>query len=168
MCRTTTVLVTGASGVVGTALLRRLRDLDVVCLMHRSPVTAPHMSCVRGDIRVQRFVIERGRGSALDRAGLAIELESAAAALEHVATTAANTNDNDALLARALFVRYATEPPVRAARQVGIPDTSSGDRTVAYGSASGLRPFGCRRGGVSRSQRKRPRSADACQLGEGD
>jgi alkylation response protein AidB-like acyl-CoA dehydrogenase len=54
-------------------------------------------------------VIARGRGSEVERAGLAIELESAAAALEYVATTAAHTNDNDALLARALFVRYATE-----------------------------------------------------------
>jgi alkylation response protein AidB-like acyl-CoA dehydrogenase len=54
-------------------------------------------------------VIERGRGSDVDRAGLAIELESAAAALEHVATTATDTDDNDALLARALYVRYATE-----------------------------------------------------------
>ena len=54
-------------------------------------------------------VIERGRGSEMDRAGLAIELESAAAALEHVAITAAHTNDNDALLANALFVRYAAE-----------------------------------------------------------
>jgi NAD(P)-dependent dehydrogenase (short-subunit alcohol dehydrogenase family) len=55
MSKTATVLVTGASGVVGTAVLRRLRDLDVVCLMHRSPATAPHLQCVRGDIRVQRF-----------------------------------------------------------------------------------------------------------------
>jgi alkylation response protein AidB-like acyl-CoA dehydrogenase len=54
-------------------------------------------------------VIERGRGSDVGRAGLAIELESAAAALEHVATTAPDTDDNDALLARALYVRYATE-----------------------------------------------------------
>jgi NADPH:quinone reductase-like Zn-dependent oxidoreductase len=28
-----TVLLTGASGVVGRALLQRLRDLDVVCLV---------------------------------------------------------------------------------------------------------------------------------------
>jgi alkylation response protein AidB-like acyl-CoA dehydrogenase len=54
-------------------------------------------------------VIERGRGSDVDRAGLAIELEAAAAALEHVATIAADTDDTDALLARALYVRYATE-----------------------------------------------------------
>ena len=36
-----TILVTGASGVVGRALLRRLRGLDVVCLVHRSPVCGP-------------------------------------------------------------------------------------------------------------------------------
>jgi alkylation response protein AidB-like acyl-CoA dehydrogenase len=54
-------------------------------------------------------VIAPGKASAEDRALLAIELESAAAALEHVASVAATTQDNDALLARALFVRYATE-----------------------------------------------------------
>lgn len=54
-------------------------------------------------------VIERGRGSDVERAGLAIELESAAAALEQVATTAPDADDNEALLARALYVRYATE-----------------------------------------------------------
>jgi thioester reductase-like protein len=55
MSNISTVLVTGASGVVGTALLRRLRGLDVVCLVHRSPVTAPHVRTVRGDITAQRF-----------------------------------------------------------------------------------------------------------------
>src|SRR6516165_12577375 len=45
-----TVLLTGASGVVGSALLRRLRDFDVVCLVHRSPVSGPNVTTVRGDI----------------------------------------------------------------------------------------------------------------------
>jgi thioester reductase-like protein len=54
MSDTSTVLVTGASGVVGTALLRRLRGADVVCLVHRSPVDAPRRT-VRGDITVPRF-----------------------------------------------------------------------------------------------------------------
>src|SRR6516165_4570512 len=45
-----TVLLTGASGVVGRALLPRLRDLDVVCLVHRSPVSGPNVSTVLGDI----------------------------------------------------------------------------------------------------------------------
>jgi nucleoside-diphosphate-sugar epimerase len=45
-----TVLLTGASGVVGRALLQRLRDLDVVCLVHRSPVSGPNVTTVPGDI----------------------------------------------------------------------------------------------------------------------
>jgi nucleoside-diphosphate-sugar epimerase len=45
-----TVLLTGASGVVGHALLQRLRDLDVVCLVHRSPVSGPNVSTAPGDI----------------------------------------------------------------------------------------------------------------------
>src|SRR5262249_5231760 len=52
--------------------------------------------------------ITRGRGADEDRAGLAIELETMAAALEQVATYAAAAGDSDALLARALYVRFAT------------------------------------------------------------
>jgi nucleoside-diphosphate-sugar epimerase len=50
-----TVLLTGASGVVGRALLRRLRDFDVVCLVHRSPVSGPNVTTVRGDIAQPMF-----------------------------------------------------------------------------------------------------------------
>ncbi len=63
-------------------------------------------------------VIARGRGSDEDRAGLAIELEAIAAALEQVACAAATDSDNDALLARALYVRFATE---RAIERVVMP-----------------------------------------------
>jgi nucleoside-diphosphate-sugar epimerase len=45
-----TVLLTGASGVVGRALLRRLRDFDVVCLVHRSPVSGPNVTTAQGDV----------------------------------------------------------------------------------------------------------------------
>ena len=45
-----TVLLTGASGVVGRALLQRLRDLDVVCLVHRSPVSGPNVTTALGDV----------------------------------------------------------------------------------------------------------------------
>jgi nucleoside-diphosphate-sugar epimerase len=48
--RRRTVLLTGASGVVGRALLQRLRDLDVVCLVHRSPVSRPDVATMRGDV----------------------------------------------------------------------------------------------------------------------
>ena len=57
-------------------------------------------------------VIARGRGSDEERAGLAIELESVAAALEQVASVAATAADNDALLANALYARFATERAV--------------------------------------------------------
>jgi thioester reductase-like protein len=50
-----TVLLTGASGVVGRALLRRLRDLDVVCLVHRSPVSGPDVTTMPGDIARPMF-----------------------------------------------------------------------------------------------------------------
>jgi alkylation response protein AidB-like acyl-CoA dehydrogenase len=63
-------------------------------------------------------VIARGRGSDEDRAGLAIELEAMAAALEQVACAAVTDSDNDALLARALYVRFATE---RAIERVVMP-----------------------------------------------
>jgi alkylation response protein AidB-like acyl-CoA dehydrogenase len=63
-------------------------------------------------------VIARDRGSDEDRAGLAIELEAMAAALEQVACAAAAGGDNDALLARALYVRFATE---RAIERVVMP-----------------------------------------------
>ena len=50
-----TVLLTGASGVVGRALLPRLRDFDVVCLVHRSPVCGPNVTAVPGDIAKPMF-----------------------------------------------------------------------------------------------------------------
>jgi nucleoside-diphosphate-sugar epimerase len=44
-----------ASGVVGRALLPRLRDFDVVCLVHRSPVRGPNVTTVPGDIARPMF-----------------------------------------------------------------------------------------------------------------
>jgi alkylation response protein AidB-like acyl-CoA dehydrogenase len=62
--------------------------------------------------------IARGRGSDEDRAGMAIELETVAAALEQVASVAATIEDNEVLLARALYARFATE---RAIERVVMP-----------------------------------------------
>jgi len=56
--------------------------------------------------------IVRGRGSDENRAGLAIELEAAAAALEQAASGAAALDDHEALLARALYARFATEQAI--------------------------------------------------------
>jgi alkylation response protein AidB-like acyl-CoA dehydrogenase len=55
-------------------------------------------------------VIDGGRGSAEDRASLAIELETATAALLHVAAAASDVSvGNDVELAQALYVRFAAE-----------------------------------------------------------
>jgi len=59
------VLLTGASGVVGRALLQRLRDLDVVCLVHRSPVSEPGVTTVQGDIREPMLGLARQAYAAL-------------------------------------------------------------------------------------------------------
>jgi alkylation response protein AidB-like acyl-CoA dehydrogenase len=56
--------------------------------------------------------IVRGRGSDENRAGLAIELAAAAAALEQVASGAAAIDDHETLLARALYARFATEQAI--------------------------------------------------------
>jgi nucleoside-diphosphate-sugar epimerase len=45
-----TILLTGASGVVGQALQRRLRDVNIVCLVHRTPVDDPRVTSLRGDV----------------------------------------------------------------------------------------------------------------------
>jgi nucleoside-diphosphate-sugar epimerase len=50
-----TVLLTGASGVVGQALLGRFRDADVLCLTHRTPVAGPGVRSVHGDVSQPRF-----------------------------------------------------------------------------------------------------------------
>jgi nucleoside-diphosphate-sugar epimerase len=60
-----TVLLTGASGVVGRALLQRLHDFDVVCLVHRSPVTGPNVTTVPGDIAQPKFGLAESAYAAL-------------------------------------------------------------------------------------------------------
>jgi nucleoside-diphosphate-sugar epimerase len=52
------VLLTGASGVVGGAVLRRLTDRDVICLTHRHGVNLPNVRCVRGDLTADNFGLD--------------------------------------------------------------------------------------------------------------
>jgi nucleoside-diphosphate-sugar epimerase len=54
------VLLTGGSGVVGRAVLQRLRDFEVVCLVHRSPVSWPDVSTVPGDVSRPMFGLAGG------------------------------------------------------------------------------------------------------------
>jgi nucleoside-diphosphate-sugar epimerase len=50
-----TVLLTGASGVVGQALLERLHAFNVVCLVHRTPVTGANVTTIHGDVSQRLF-----------------------------------------------------------------------------------------------------------------
>jgi nucleoside-diphosphate-sugar epimerase len=45
-----TILLTGASGVVGEALLEALSDVEVTCLVHQKPVAGSNVRVVQGDI----------------------------------------------------------------------------------------------------------------------
>ncbi|MEV7802042.1 SDR family oxidoreductase [Microbispora sp. NPDC088329] len=54
-----TVLLTGAGGVVGQALLTELGDHNVICLTHKRPVTGPHVLSIRGDLTLSRFGLDR-------------------------------------------------------------------------------------------------------------
>lgn len=65
--RRTTVLVTGASGVVGHALVPRLRDMDVVCLVHRAPVVQVGVRSVQGDLTQPRLGLSEAAYARLAR-----------------------------------------------------------------------------------------------------
>ncbi len=54
-----TLLLTGASGVVGQALLTKVLHHDVICLVHRTPVAVPGVMSLRGDIASPRFGLTR-------------------------------------------------------------------------------------------------------------
>jgi nucleoside-diphosphate-sugar epimerase len=45
-----TILLTGGSGVLGETLLETLADVEVICLVHRKPVTRSNVLAVQGDI----------------------------------------------------------------------------------------------------------------------
>lgn len=49
------VFVTGGSGTLGSALLPRLEDHEVVALVHRAEINAPGVEVLRGDILEPRF-----------------------------------------------------------------------------------------------------------------
>ncbi len=52
------IFVTGASGVVGTALLDRLPSDNVICLVHRTTLSNPTIKTISGDIRQPRLGLE--------------------------------------------------------------------------------------------------------------
>lgn len=56
---TKTVLLTGASGVVGSALLPELGDCDVLALMYRQPPPGAVAGTIRGDLTSPRLGLDR-------------------------------------------------------------------------------------------------------------
>jgi nucleoside-diphosphate-sugar epimerase len=53
-----TVLLTGGSGVVGQALLKRLGEFEVICLVHRSPIDDASVISVRGDVTLPNLGLD--------------------------------------------------------------------------------------------------------------
>jgi thioester reductase-like protein len=63
-----TVLLTGGTGVVGHALIPRLRDMNVICLVHQTALTrGAGVTPVHGDLRAPRFGLGIADYSALAR-----------------------------------------------------------------------------------------------------
>ncbi|WP_052230334.1 SDR family oxidoreductase [Streptomyces sp. CT34] len=54
------VLLTGATGVVGSALLPHLGTHNVTCLVHETALSAPSVKTVHGDIRLPGLGLSRG------------------------------------------------------------------------------------------------------------
>jgi len=62
-----TVLLTGATGAVGTALLSALADFEIVALVHRQPLLGIGTHAIRGDVTQPRLGLEHGEFRALAR-----------------------------------------------------------------------------------------------------
>ncbi|WP_438483737.1 SDR family oxidoreductase [Streptomyces sp. S186] len=77
------VLLTGATGVVGSALLPHLDTHHVTCLVHETALSAPRVKTVRGDIRLPCLGLS---GS---------EFKEACAAIDVIVHAAADTNFTD-------------------------------------------------------------------------
>jgi len=62
-----TVLLTGGSGVVGQAILEKLTDANVICLVHRAGVETRNVRTVEGDISQPRLGLSYEQYSDLSR-----------------------------------------------------------------------------------------------------
>jgi len=50
-----TIFLTGATGVIGRALLEKLEGHTLLCLVRQTPLTHPGVTTIRGDISLPRF-----------------------------------------------------------------------------------------------------------------
>ncbi|MYT29596.1 MULTISPECIES: SDR family oxidoreductase [unclassified Streptomyces] len=74
------VLLTGATGVVGSALLPHLGTHHVTCLLHETALNAPRVKTVRGDIRLPYLGLSHS------------EFKEACAVIDVIVHAAANTS----------------------------------------------------------------------------
>lgn len=65
--REKTVLVTGASGVVGSALVDKLDNVSVVCLTHRTCASSAELEEIRGDVTQPQLGLADGTFAELTR-----------------------------------------------------------------------------------------------------
>ncbi len=103
-----TILLTGASGVLGQALLEKLTDFRVICLVHRKPVPEA-VETIQGDV-------------ALPHLGLSPdEFRALADSIDYIVHSAAATGFSEA---RALTFRTnveGTRNMTRLASEAGVP-----------------------------------------------
>lgn len=86
------VLLTGASGVIGSALLNELDDASVTCLVHRTPIRRSGVDHVRGDISRPRLGLTRAEFALLaDRVDVVVH---AAAMTDFTADESVTTDLN--------------------------------------------------------------------------
>lgn len=105
-----TVLLTGASGVVGRALIDELAaEYDIVCLRHRTPVHDPRITEIQGELGGPNLGLPAADYDALARR-VDIVLHSAAATAWHLGPEriwATNVGGTEGMLA---FARRAGAP----------------------------------------------------------
>src|SRR6516225_6433109 len=132
-----TVLLTGASGVVGRALLQRLRDFDVVCLVHRSPVSGPNVTAVSGDIAEPMFgLAERAYTDLAARVDAVIHC-AAATGFNRTDGSLETTNVTGTEHVTAFAAAAAAKPVLYHVSTAFVHTTAVGDRgRTAIGYAS--------------------------------
>ena len=123
-----TVLLTGASGVVGRALLPRLRDFDVVCLVHRSPVSGPNVTTVPGDITRPMFgLAERAYAELAARVDAVIHC-AAATGFNRTDGSLEATNVTGTEHVTAFAAAAAAKPVLYHVSTAFVHTTAAGDR----------------------------------------
>jgi nucleoside-diphosphate-sugar epimerase len=144
-----TVLLTGASGVVGRALLQRLRGVDVICLVHRTPVTGPGLRSVRGDVAAPLMGLDEptyarlaARVDAVVHCAAVTDFNRTDGSLE--ATNVGGTEQVVAFAARARAVLYHVSTAF-------VHTTAGGDRgrtALGYAGSKATAEAAVRAGGV--------------------